>query len=1105
MKDNDKYLDKVKQAYKKLKSHIYFQKALNIVKEDIVKFESDQKFEDYLKELAQILSEGNNANWQRYCERILEKIDVKLFPKKVTKEVEDYGKLNNIRVITNNLDVNQKVKINEVTTDIQFFIELPIVGHIISVLWIMEIGKEVDKELDENLYGNRLQEKELSKEYSPYMFKPYYNEYQKWRDKSLTVAERYYEEKKDAIILMIDIERYFYNIDIEESKFDEILKEKDNELKKRLHKFVYLVIEKYSRLMAEYRYTNNETINNMLPIGFVPSGILANWYLKPFDKSIIDRINPAYYGRYVDDIIIVDKVEIRSELYEALRKNNIKQVIDEYFIKSKPSIFKCNSQIAQENLGISTNEQEEPIDYIINEIGGTVPLKVNTNKLKVIYLKQEGTKSILDKYKEELRRNSSEFRLLPEDKELFLQSYTDIYRLRTEGSINTLKSVENVEVDKYTLAKYIGKITAIGNVIDDEKENKFYEDILKIYDRDIIMENYTTWEAILSCCTVNLNLKRFKQIYTKIVKTIDEVIVYRKNNEKIEEDIKAICKLQQTLKQYLVACANRSLALIWGDDVEELIRGLGYEENYEAYAQIRKAYCKTRMVNKSLLPLPIDLFVASNDFEKIEERVCRRNIRLNRLSTYYDETIKVENSVSSDDKDIVLDQMKSYKYHPYLVTINDVLRLMNFESIIKGGYLKEYDKEGYNSLTKKMMKTYMSTNYGNNDKFVYKHNKNKDRIESLMYKEFIKIGEDKSIQANIINIPGMEKDKLRIAIGTVQVKEENFKRVLKKEENKSLERYSELASVVNQAVQEKADILVLPENYTPYEWIPLLEREVKKTGMAIITGVEHIVYNQRAYNLTATLVPYKHDDFTYVYTNYRNKVFYSPEEKRQIRGYHYQPMEGSEYNLFILNNIWIPVYCCYEIASITDRSLFFSLADLVTIVEWNKDINYFSNIVESLSRDMHCYCVQVNTSEYGDSCIIKPSKTELKSVIRTKGGKNNTVLIGEVDIDKLRQFQIKEYELQKDDKQFKATPPQYNRQNVYKKLKGYLYEEIKEEKRKKWYDKLEQYKHFEQNTNNIRAMEIDKAQNLCDDMKDEKLGELRYIQNVLRRKINLNE
>lgn len=108
---------------------------------------------------------------------------------------------------------------------------------------------------------------------------------------------------------------------------------------------------------------------------------------------------------------------------------------------------------------------------------------------------------------------------------------------------------------------------------------------------------------------------------------------------------------------------------------------------------------------------------------------------------------------------------------------------------------------------------------------------------------------------------------------------------------------------------------------------------------------------------------------------------------------------------------------------------------MMIAVEWNKDINYYSNILESLSRDMHCYCIQVNTSDYGDSRITRPSKTEEKDIIRTKGGVNSTILVGEIDIAELREFQLKEYALQKKGR-FKVTPPGFKNDIVLKKMKG---------------------------------------------------------------------
>lgn len=46
--------------------------------------------------------------------------------------------------------------------------------------------------------------------------------------------------------------------------------------------------------------------------------------------------------------------------------------------------------------------------------------------------------------------------------------------------------------------------------------------------------------------------------------------------------------------------------------------------------------------------------------------------------------------------------------------------------------------------------------------------------------------------------------------------------------------------------------------------------------------------------------------------------------------------------------------------------------------------------------------MQVNSSDYGDSRITKPSMTENKDIMRTKGGMNSIILVDEIDIKNKR-------------------------------------------------------------------------------------------------------
>ncbi|MDP4145268.1 MAG: reverse transcriptase domain-containing protein [Bacillota bacterium] len=1043
-------MEELKVSYKKLKSSIYFDKTCSIVKDKIVDFEVNN-LEKALIDIEQALK-GDGTGWNRFIEGIIKKIEVYSFPKKVALSNDNTDKKN--RIIINRLSKDTKVTI-EGKDQIQYFIDLPVEGHLLSVLWILRLGKHIDSMVCEHSYGNRIQESEKKTiTHSPYLFKPYFSEYESWRDKGLKLAEECYENKKDCVIIMLDIKRFYYSVNFSQDIFDELLKMCENEIvvdnetkmiNKRLNDFIYQVIKEYSLVMKGML----EKDQVILPLGFMPSSILANWYLDEFDKNIINRVNPSYYGRYVDDIIIVDKVEKNSEMYEILNceKVDFNKLIDKYFIECKPAIFHRHNNVSMvkikklkrvipklfiyrrvkclRNKNIRNDVYKIKFtDKFHDNIGS---LTIQEEKIKLLYLRNEGTKTLLDKFKSEIRKNSSEFRLLPEDNDLFLNGYSDIYKLNRDDSLNKLRSIEDSKIDKYELSKFIGKQLTIGNLIDDSSESKFYEDISKIYDNDVVIKNYTTWEATLSLCVINYRLDKFKELFKIIKESIEKLDV-----RKVDESELRIKSLKNTLAEYLKVCVTRTLALIWSKKVKELLEDL-YEDAdiRDGINEKRKLYCLTRMCNKGLMPILIDALINDkvNAFDmKIINDEHSAATKLNRLHDCLQIWSKFSKSKTCD---LPL-SIQEYEYHPYIVTYQDLNRLHVLCSIKNEEVVKDYNEnDNFKSLKNEIEKMYLKINYC-------------DDSGSKGYKTYSKRIDpfNKNARANVISVGNEKLKELRIAVATANLKEEYFKGVLTDSPVRTLSRYNELAEIINQAVKCKVDMLVLPENYVPYEWITLLEREAKKNNLAIITGVEHIKYGKSVYNLIATILPYKIDKDKYVYTNFRTKVAYSPEETRWIQGYRFQPIEGSEYNLFVWNNVWIPVYCCFEITSIIDRSIFYSMTDLFVAVEWNPDINYFSNILESLSRDMHCYCVQVNSAEYGDSCIIKPSKTDSKNIIRTKGGINNCILVGKIDIEALRDFQIKEYELQKGDKKFKPSPSGYNKNNVILRQKNELFKSL---------------------------------------------------------------
>jgi hypothetical protein len=111
-------------------------------------------------------------------------------------------------------------------------------------------------------------------------------------------------------------------------------------------------------------------------------------------------------------------------------------------------------------------------------------------------------------------------------------------------------------------------------------------------------------------------------------------------------------------------------------------------------------------------------------------------------------------------------------------------------------------------------------------------------------------------------------------------------------------------------------------------------------------------------------------------------------------------------NIYKHGSFYFSSLICNELTDIENRTRLRGNIDCLFIVEWNKDIKSFNALVESSSLDIHSYVVQVNNRQYGDSRIRAPFKEEFKrDIVQVKGGKYDQLIIGEINLDILRNFQ----------------------------------------------------------------------------------------------------
>ena len=204
--------------------------------------------------------------------------------------------------------------------------------------------------------------------------------------------------------------------------------------------------------------------------------------------------------------------------------------------------------------------------------------------------------------------------------------------------------------------------------------------------------------------------------------------------------------------------------------------------------------------------------------------------------------------------------------------------------------------------------------------------------------------------------------------------------------------------------QTAAKFLVFPEYYLPIEWLSILVRFSRRAGVAIVTGLRPIKIRKRIFNIQAVIIPFKD-----AYGHRESMIFlreknnYAPLDKQIIHNSGCTCSDPTNPIYFLFNNkkIKYSSLICYELTDVCARALFKNKTDIVIASEYNEDIYYFSNIVESSARDLCSFIVQVNSSNFGDTRIVAPYRDKFKEIATITGGVKDSIHIG---IIKFKQF-----------------------------------------------------------------------------------------------------
>ena len=932
-------------------------------------------------------------------------------------------KVKNLNFFSNKKEL-QLQKLNNGILNVRKIFYAPIEIHILTAYWIENIGDILDRNFPKEVYGGRIKrdlvlntcnESNKSGKMNiafPGIFIPYYYKYSEWREKSLNAIINF-NKRYDILVLTLDIVNFYPSINLNRCK--KLVEEK---LKKEFNKNVKLK-ELNDILFALINHWNRVCNSRGLPIGLLASPILANLYMEEFDEFIKKEFKPLFYGRYIDDVILV----LNAEVYDIEDLINIKDILN------RPPQLK----------------QNENKNYVFNfkKAKGRkrIYLEISQEKQKNFFLSKDASPSLIKAVQREINEISSLRKFLPDFLDTDSKLMEKVFQIYAEGDFgDNLRKIEQIRVRKLGMSVLLSKLREQARYLPPEEwkdeRYKIYEDIQSlIFDPANFFENI---KNILQLIQLMTYLKDDKKLIC-LIENIEEILKAI-NISRLEIEIKGIPSKKTSKKRkdtpYQI---KKSLS----NTIEELIiKSILLSSDEETFEKLINKHSESQILQrlrKNQKELKTKIKSLKNYNLEFREKVFHFLIKTDNIHLLKE---LLKESTWNSLKSGTLSKNKFFKkiFREIFQQIleedekaDKFIRLLMFPSL-RIPYIYLYSLLSSNITNSK-------TNDGDLRAFI--------SILLLLGKGvFIKnlpfrtiivskpCPEERSSEDNskwelkkLVISHKKEKTKVRLGISNFILDESYIKAILKREKVNRKEKYRNLMKIINSSIgsRQHVDYIVLPELALPKDWLIFLSQELYNKKTSVITGGEYeITTDGKVINPVYSLLytETKHTSF-YILIK-EEKIHIAPEEKKNIENLQLSLSETNKSKLIYQHgNFQFSNLICFDITDLKLRSLLRGKIDALFVVALNRDLDYFASIVEATSRDMHCYIVIVNSGKYGDSRIRAPYRENyLRDIVRIKGGKNSYLVIDEIDIKSLREFHSQLYY----DKEalFKPHPPGFH-------------------------------------------------------------------------------
>ncbi|MCC7135262.1 MAG: hypothetical protein IT528_02520 [Nitrosomonas sp.] len=871
--------------------------------------------------------------------------------------------------------------------------------HVFSTLWMLEVGHLFDAKLTGCAYGNRLRRTQDGKCINPLSlgsFQPYLKPFRDWRDKGITAMRSALDANKKIVALTADVSSFYHELNpgfmLAPTFVNDVLGLDLTEDQARLNRLFIQALQNWAAATP---------LRKGLPVGLPASAVVANVALVELDRYIEQQVAPMYYGRYVDDILLV--MENGADFCSTI------QLWEWLFARADGKLDWVDAEKKQE-ICFKPN--------YLSQGEGKSQIHFANGKNKVFILEGDSGKTLVDAIAHQIHERASEWRAMPRLPRSAEHVGTDLLAAtQSDGeAADNLRKADALTMRRAGFAMKLRDFEA--------------------YERDLLPEAWATHRKAFSRAFIQhvLVLPQFFDLAVYLPRAI-RLITACEDFADLRRVIDAVEKLCKQVKDQ---CEVGIKAWPDGDkdpDATEMINCWktqifsSIHESITAAFPPRLSKAGKQAWQEHMAYLPgIDVEIAPT------WPLSDKGFQAQQAWLFSFDLAHMPFRFIGLPKEMVA--QRGIPARKTVINCTRATELLPDNVIIGSNVLAKWIR--FKGMSHGLL--FATRPYNLPELFILNRNAYAESEREAMQAVVLavrgfKLGEKSPCfdpHNRVLQIPdGAASRKYTIAVSSWQTQMKSWTASVMRMPDPDGDRYTRLCRLLDGVIAQPRDsrYLILPELALPAHWFIRIARKLQGRGISLITGIEYLHASKgRVRNQVWAALSHDGLGFPSLMIYQQDKqcpALHEEQELQRLAGLEMKPNKVWKTPPIIQHgNLRFALLICSELTNISYRADLRGKVDALFVPEWNPDTETFNALVESAAMDMHAYIIQCNDRQYGDSRIRAPFKDSWKrDVLRVKGGVTDYCVIGEIDVQSLRQFQSSHHS---PGKPFKPVPDGFN-------------------------------------------------------------------------------